>query len=308
MSTMRKILLWASENDFLKEKVPEMFFVKKALKKFMPGEDISDALAAAKNLNEFNIPAVFTHLGENLKDISEAEEVTAHYLSSIDKIYESNMDIEISLKLTQLGLDLSYQKAMENFKKILDKAEKIKNVIWIDMESSRYVDTTLKFYKKIKENYSNAGLCLQAYLYRTKDDLKNLLDINPNIRLVKGAYNEPENIAFKSKNDVDENYLGLAETLLEKVKNNNIRSAFGTHDEILQKKIIKHAEKIGLPKNKVEIQMLYGIKPALQKKLSTEGYKIKVLISYGEFWYPWYMRRLAERPANVIFVLKNIFS
>lgn len=301
MDAMRKILLWASKNAFLKEKVPEMFFVKKALKKFMPGENISDAISAANNFKEFNIPAVLTHLGENLKNISEAEKVTKHYLSVIDKIYESKLNIEISLKLTQLGLDLSYEKALENFKKILDKAEKLKNVVWIDMESSFYVDTTLKFYKKIKENYSNAGLCLQAYLYRTKNDLNNLLNINPNIRLVKGAYKEPENIAFKNKNDVDNNYFELSKILMEKVKSDNIRSAFGTHDEILHKKIFRYAEKIDLTKNKIEIQMLYGIKPALQKKLAAEDHDIKVLISYGEFWYPWYMRRLAERPANVFF-------
>lgn len=308
MDAMRKILLWASKNAFLKEKVPEMFFVKKALKKFMPGENISDAISAANNFKEFNIPAVLTHLGENLKNISEAEKVTEHYLSVIDQIYESKLNIEISLKLTQLGLDLSYEKALENFKKILDKAAKLKNVVWIDMEGSFYVDATLKFYKKIKENYSNAGLCLQAYLYRTKNDLNNLLSINPNIRLVKGAYKEPENIAFKNKNDVDNNYFELSKILMEKVKSDNIRSAFGTHDEILHQKIFRYAEKIDLIKNKIEIQMLYGIKPAMQKKLAAEGHDIKVLISYGEFWYPWYMRRLAERPANVFFVMKNIFS
>jgi len=303
----RSILLWGSKNNWMRNHVPKFRFVRRAVKKFMPGETATDAINATRELLKKNIPTTFTHLGENIKDLSEAETAANHYLELIDRINKEKIDIEVSLKLTQIGFDLSFEKTLECFKQITKRARECGNNVFIDIEDSSYVDKTLDFYKKVKVEYDNVGLCLQAYLYRTMDDLKELIQINPWIRLVKGAYKEPENIAFKKKKDVDDNFFELSKYLLSQIQERGIRVAFGTHDLKLQQQIRNEATKIGLAKNKLEFQMLYGIKSAEQYKLAEEGYNIRTLISYGEFWYPWYMRRLAERPANVWFVAKNIF-
>lgn len=308
MSLSRNILLWASRNDWLKHNVPKMKFVRKALKKFMPGESLDDAINSARDLQKHKIPTTFTHLGENITTLKEAENNTQHYLDLLDRIKLENLDIEISLKLTQLGLDISFDKTIEYFKQITERASANNNNIFIDMEDSSYVDRTIQFYKKVKESHQNVGLCLQAYLFRTMKDLEDLSKINPWIRLVKGAYKEPTSVAFKKLKQVNENYLRLAQYLIKLITEKNIRAAFGTHDIKLQEHIKKEAKQIGLSIGKLEIQMLYGIKTSEQYKLAADGFNFRTLISYGEYWYPWYMRRLAERPANVWFVLKNIFN
>jgi len=308
MSLSRTVLLWASESPWMRKNVPSWGFVKSAVKKFMPGEKVEDALNAAKIFQDKTIPTIFTKLGENITDLSEGLIVRDHYSKLIDKIAERNIDIEISLKLTQLGFDLSFDETYERFKAITKKVkEKLGNIIWIDMEGSAYTQKTIEFYKKIRSEYDNVGLCLQAYLYSIEKDVDDLLKLNPHIRLVKGAYKEPHEIAFPKKNDVDQSFLEISKKLMLAAKEKNIRVAFGTHDEDLIYAIIKESKSIGVQKNKIEFQMLYGIKPNFQNELVKLGYKLKVLISYGDFWYPWYMRRLAERPSNVWFVLKNIF-
>jgi proline dehydrogenase len=308
MGISRNILLWASENPWMRLHVPRWKFVKSAIKKFMPGENASDALQAAKLFNEDSIPAIFTRLGENINHLSEGLEVRDHYLELIDKISDQKIDVEISLKLTQLGFDMSFEETYDRFKTITMKVkEKLGNMIWIDMEGSAYTEKTIFFYKKIREEFDNVGLCIQAYLYRTEKDLEDLMNIDANIRLVKGAYKEPADIAFSLKKDVDKNYLHLAKVMLKKKSDKKLRFAFGTHDEILCSNIIREAKHYSIPKDQFEFQMLYGIKPNYQQYLANHGYHVRVLISYGDFWYPWYMRRLAERPANVWFVLKNMF-
>lgn len=308
MSLSRNILLWASENQWMRSHVPSWKFVRSAVKKFMPGVKAEDALDAAQKFQSESISAVLTHLGENIKDFSEGLAVRNHYLELIDKIAGRKLDVEISLKLTQLGFDLSFDETYTRFKAIAQKIkERIGNVIWIDMEGSAYTQTTIDFYKKIKKEFDNVGLCLQSYLYRTEKDLDSLLSINPHIRLVKGAYKEPHTIAFQNKRDVDKNFLHLSKILLKVIPGKRNRVAFATHDENLCAQIIREAKHYSVPKDKIEFQMLYGIKSAYQKELAERGYDVKVLISYGDFWYPWYMRRLAERPANVWFVLKNLF-
>lgn len=308
MGISRNLLLWASKNEWLKNRIPEMKFVQNALKRFMPGEKVDDAIEASKELLSRKIPTTLTHLGENITTIEEAEINTQHYIDLLDRINKEQLDIEISLKLTHIGLDLSFDKTIGLFSKISDKAKRLGNNVFIDIEDSTYVDKTINFYKNIKENYGNVGLCLQAYLYRTMDDVKKMIEINPWIRLVKGAYKESPSVAFKKLADVNKNYLKISEYLLEQSSKKNIRIAFATHDINLQEHIKKETNKIGLDKEQFEFQMLYGIKTSEQFKLVSEGYKIRTLISYGEFWYPWYMRRLAERPANILFVLKNIFN
>jgi len=308
MGIGRNTLLRASRNEWLKNHVPKMKFVQKAVKKFMPGTSDYEAIFAAKKLNEHNILTTFTHLGENTTTIDEAEINTRHYLNLLDKIKSENLDIEVSLKLTNIGFDLSFDYTIEFLSKITEKAKILNNNVFIDIEDSSYVDKTIEIYKKIKENYDNVGLCLQAYLYRTLDDIKNMIDIHPWIRLVKGAYKEPESIAFKKMQDVNNNYILISKYLLNNAVVKNIRTAFATHDLQIQEQIKIEAQKLSFENNKVEFQMLFGIKTAEQHRLSSAGYKVRTLISYGEQWYPWYMRRLAERPANIGFVLKNIFN
>ena len=308
MGLARNILLWASRNDWLKNRVPNKRFVKRAVKRFMPGETAEDAVRATRELNKYNIPTTFTQLGENISIIQEAEENTQHYLTLLNIISAEKLDIEISLKLTQIGLDFSFDKTLELFTGIIEKAKQLNNNVFIDIEDSSYVDKTINFYKNIKKSYNNVGLCLQAYLYRTMDDLKDLIEFNPWIRLVKGAYKEDSKVAFPKMNQVNENFIKLSEYLLRQIKAKGIRVAFGTHDLNIQEQVKKDAQKIDLAKERLEFQMLYGIKTSEQYKLASEGYNIRTLISYGEHWYPWYMRRLAERPANVGFILKNLFS
>ena len=308
MSLGRNILLWCSRNEWLKKKFPKMKFTKRAVKKFMPGETWEDAISATRKLLENNIPTTFTHLGENITTLEEAEENTKHYIALLDKINNENLDIEISLKLTQIGFDLSFDKTFELFSQIADKTKSYNNFVFIDIEDSSYVDKTIEFYKKIKKNYDNVGLCLQSYLYRTMKDIEQMMDINPTIRLVKGAYKEPETVAFKSKKQVDENFFKLSSFLINKIKDKNWRAAFATHDMNMVKLIEDEGARLGIDKSNLEFHMLYGIKSSEQLKLAADGYGVRVLISYGESWFPWYMRRLAERPANVSFVLKNLLS
>ncbi len=274
----------------------------------MPGESLEDAIGAARIFKGDGIPTVFTYLGESIRDLNEAETVRNHYIEVLERISSEILDIEISVKLTQLGLDLSEERAYENFRLIAENARQLNNVVWIDMERSDYVDATLDLYRKARKDYPNTGVCLQSYLRRTRNDIQDLLKISPMIRLVKGAYKEPDEIVFPEKKDVDDNYFELSQILLRGIKENGARVAFGTHDTRLHGRILDASKKIGLSKGKVEIQMLYGIKASDQKRLANEGYRIRVLISYGKAWYKWYVRRLAERPANVWFVAKNIFS
>ncbi|MDQ7817854.1 MAG: proline dehydrogenase family protein [Melioribacteraceae bacterium] len=309
MSITRNILLWMSENKLMKERISKLGFVRKAVKKFMPGETEDAALEASKEFLTFGIPSVFTKLGENISHLSEATEVRDHYLQLIDKIAERKLDIEISVKLTQLGFDLSEEETFKNFYGIVKSAkEKLNNTVFIDMESTIYTQRTIDFYKRCKKDFENVGICLQAYLFRTEKDIEDLEATNPSIRMVKGAYKEPHNFVFKNKAQADDNFFNCARNLLIGSKEKKIRPVFATHDEKLINRIISEAEIRNIHKSKYEFQMLYGIKTSLQKQLAVDGYSFRVLIAYGESWYPWYMRRLAERPANIWFVLKNIFK
>ena len=307
MGISRNILLWGSKNEFLKKKIPQMKAVQKGLKRFMPGETLAEAIEAATKLSQNSISTTFTILGENINNLSEAESTTKNYTELLERIDNEIIDIEISLKLTQIGLDHSFEKTFELFRLIVQKAKECSNNVFIDIESSSYVDNTIRFYKEIKKEYDNVGLCLQAYLYRTMNDIKEMISINPWIRLVKGAYKEPESVAFKNKSKVDENYFEISKYLLKEIREKGVRVAFATHDVSLQERIKKEAETLMLPIYDVEFQMLYGIKQPEQIKLANEGYNVRTLISYGKLWYPWYMRRLAERPANVGFLVKNLF-
>jgi proline dehydrogenase len=275
----------------------------------MPGEAFDDMLRAAGELRPAGIDAVFTRLGENVTDAAEASAVTRHYLDVLDAIAAQGIRCEPSIKLTQLGLALGQEPAYANLRALAERAHATGNYLWIDMEQTAYVDVTLALTRRLKAEFPRVGVCLQAYLYRTKDDLKALIDEGIGVRLVKGAYKEPAELAYPKKADVDENFFALAVTMLEGLsRKNGFRPVFGTHDASLIARIRAHAERAGLAARDVEVHMLYGIQRAEQGRLVKEGAIVRVLIAYGAYWFPWYMRRLAERPANVWFVLRSMFA
>lgn len=308
MALMRSMLLAASQNAWLRERAVNFPFVRRSVSRFMPGETLDAALAAAQGLQQRKIGAVFTHLGENVADRGEALSVTDHYLEVLNRIHQTNLPAEISVKLTQLGLDLSPDFCFENLERII-QGENGKSTVWVDMEASNYAAATLEIYRRALKTHPNVGLCLQAYLYRTKEDLAELLPLRPSIRLVKGAYKEPAAIAFPKKADVDENYFVLAQELLRaRSEGKCARAAFGTHDVQLIRRIADFVAQQGIARGDFEVQMLYGIQRAEQERLAREGCRSIVLVAYGTYWYAWFVRRLAERPANVWFLLRNVFS
>ena len=308
MGLMRSLLLAASQNRWLREHATHYSFVRGTVSRFMPGESLDDALGAAETLRNKKIGTVFTHLGENIKDRDEAQDVSDHYIVVLERIKEKDLHAEISVKLTQLGLDLSPDLCFEHLNAIVERAHR-DSIVWVDMEASNYVDATLDVYRRALAAHPNVGICLQAYLHRTKEDLTKLLSLRPSVRLVKGAYNEPPEIALARKQDVDDNYFELGKLmLLAKKENRCVRAAFGTHDVALIQRLAGFANAEGFAKRDFEVQMLYGIQRAEQERIASEGCTSIVLVAYGSYWYPWFVRRLAERPANLWFMVRNVFA
>jgi proline dehydrogenase len=308
MGIARSALLWVSENRTLRTTLPKARFVRRAVKRFMPGEELEDALRAAEELRTASIGTIFTHLGENIADAGEAKRVAEHYVRMLESIRERGLDTCASVKLTQLGLDIDQALCLEHVRSIAAKAAGIGTMLWIDIEQSSYVDRTLGVYRELRPAFPNLGVCLQSYLYRTMDDLVSLLPLEPAIRIVKGAYKEPPSVAYPHKADVDENYFSLAALMLENRPRRKVTIGIGTHDTVLLGRIQDEAVRLGLTKDAYEVQMLYGIKAETQLRLAREQYRVRSLISYGSFWFPWYVRRLAERPANVGFVVRSMFT
>lgn len=300
------MLLWGSRSPRLRAMLPRYKFVRRSVSRFMPGEQIGDALDAAERLKQSGIPTVVTHLGENVGDAGETHKVRDHYLDVLPQIQSRGLDANISVKLTELGLDQDPELCLANMKSLLDRGAGAGAFVWIDMEGSKYTTATLDLFQRVRSEHSGVGLCLQSYLRRTMSDLEKLLPIAPVIRLVKGAYAEPPDLAFPKKSDTDDNFFSIAKKLLEQAKAKGVVPGFATHDVGLIRRIAKEAEAMGVAKSAYEVQMLYGIRTEAQLQLVREGFRVRVLISYGTFWFPWYMRRLAERPANVWFVLRNI--
>jgi proline dehydrogenase len=309
MSVMRKVLLAGSTNPWLRERATKAAFVKRSVRRFWPGERAEDALAAAADLKTQGITTILTALGENLTGAEEAEAVTQHYLEVFDKVAASGLDAHISVKPTQLGLDLDRAMCERNLDRLLERAEQRNNFLWIDMEYSRYVDPTLELFRRSRAKSRRIGIALQAYLYRTAKDVESLVPLGPAVRIVKGAYLEPADIAFPKKADVDENFYNLCVRLMAPdAQQAGALLHIATHDGPLAERLAAYAREHAVPAGSYEFAMLYGIGVAQQQRLVAEGKRVRVLISYGEYWFPWYMRRLAERPANVWFVVKNLFG
>lgn len=303
---LRNALLWASTNPFLAERLPRYGFVKRATRRFMPGEALEDALREARRLQSGGLSTTFTLLGENVSTEADADAVVDRYLETLEAIRAHELDTEVSVKLTQLGLDLGVDHARQRLERIV-RAGDPGALVWVDMESSEYVDRTLEVFRGVREDHQNVGICLQSYLRRTEADLEALMPLHPAIRLVKGAYKEPPEVAFPKKTDVDQSYIRLTGALLRARKAGKAgRPVIGTHDSRMVNEANRMAFELGLAKDAYEIAMLYGIQSAEQERLARTGHNVRVLVSYGTHWFPWYVRRLAERPANVWFVVKQL--
>jgi proline dehydrogenase len=303
---MRRIFLWAARNRWLKERLPRFRFMRRAVRRFMPGETLEDALAAAMPLQAAGIGTLYTRLGENLENLAAADEVAAHYLGAIDKIVAAGIDGEISVKPTQLGLDHDADACFAHLERLAIHAGAAGSYLWIDMEGSAYCESTIALYERLRASHPRTGICLQAYLRRTAADIERLRPLDPAIRLVKGAYDESESIAYKDRRSVDANFLGLAVRFLLDGRGRPIRLGLGTHDVTLVGQVAEQVAAAGIGRDGFEVQMLYGIRSDEQFRLANGGYRVQALIAYGEHWYPWYMRRLAERPANVWFALRQM--
>jgi proline dehydrogenase len=309
VSVARTVLLKISDNQWLRANGTRLPFVRRAVSKFMPGESFDDMLVATEATAREGIGAVFTRLGENVKDLAEADAVARHYLEVLDRIRALGISCEPSIKLTQLGLDIDRELAFGHLRDLAVRSQAAGNYLWIDMEQSAYVDVTLELTRRLRQEFPAVGVCLQAYLFRTRQDLEDVLSRGVGVRLVKGAYNEPPAVAFPKKSDVDANYLALAQLMLSAGgRASRSRAVFGTHDLDLIASIRAHAQSTGLSSADYEFHMLYGIQKAAQQRLAKDAAQVRVLIAYGDYWFPWYMRRLAERPANVWFVAKSLFG
>ncbi|MCL6642972.1 MAG: proline dehydrogenase family protein [Candidatus Bipolaricaulota bacterium] len=305
---MRAVLLKLSQNNTVQSAFSRYRFAQRAARRFIAGEHLDEAIAVVRELNAKNIVATLDHLGENTTNEREAIAAADEYLKILDAIAQMGVESEISLKLTQMGLDISYELCLQNMRRIVERARQYQNFVCIDMESSAYTDRTLDLYETLRrEGFDNVGPVIQAYLRRSARDIERLIEWGARVRLCKGAYQEPPEIAFPNKRDVDANYLKLLETLFSpRAQEQGVYPAIATHDEKIIRWALQYVREHKIPPDRFEFQMLYGIRRDLQIHLAQAGYRVRVYVSYGTHWYPYFMRRLAERPANVFFVLRNL--
>jgi proline dehydrogenase len=304
MALARDAVLWAAENRWLREHLPKYRFVRRSVRRFMPGETLEEAIAAAKRLQGRGLPTMFTALGENVIELADARRVVEDYREAYDRVAAAGLDTEFSVKPSHLGLDQDPQAALANLEELAATATEHDNWLWLDMESASYVDGTLDLYRKLRAGHPNVGVCLQAYLKRTASDVDSLMPLDPTIRLVKGAYREPRELVFGSREVIDEAYRRLALLIIAR-KGPVGRLALGTHDVAL----IRQIETDVRGRDGFEVHMLFGIRQADLLRMAGEGYRARSLISYGTNWYPWFMRRIAEKPVeNTLLALRNLVA
>jgi len=300
---LRALLLELAKSSRLRRWITSNGTTRRLAQRFVPGEDLAPAVEAARRSNRAGMTASLDQLGENVLSREDAERARQAYTDALDRIAAENLDANVSLKLTHLGLDLGDDFCAEQLRIVTERASALRNFARVDMEGSPYTDRTLRIVKQVRAETDAVGTVIQAYLYRSKKDIQDLLSIGCRIRLVKGAYKEPSQIAFPRKKDVDANYLKLMQLLLP----SGIYHALATHDPNMIEATIRFAAERGITKDKFEFQMLYGIRTDLQSRLVREGYRVRVYIPFGQDWFPYFMRRLAERPANLVFFARNFF-
>jgi len=316
---LRSFLIYLSKAAWARKVVTHWQFAWRAASRFVAGEKLEDAIRAIRALNARGINATLDHLGEHTSTPDEARRATQDILQAIDAIHEAGVRANVSIKLTQVGLHLGEELCAENLRTILTHARDKGNFVRIDMEDSPWVEVTLRLFQRMRECcLVNSGVVIQAYLFRSEADVKTIVAQGGRIRLCKGAYKEPPEVAFPKKRDVDANYDHLAEIMMDAAKEWQAPQlspdgrippppAFATHDPKRIEIAKAYAEKIGLPKAAIEFQMLHGIRRDLQEQTVAQGYPVRVYVPYGTEWYPYFMRRLAERPANVWFFISNFF-
>ncbi len=300
---IRATLIALSQNRTAKRFVLSNSLARRTARRFVAGEELDDALAAARASNEAGLKATLDFLGENVASRDVAQRARDLYLGVFDRIAREKLDANVSLKLTQLGLDFASDFCLEQMLPIVKHAESLGNFVRIDMEGSAYTQRTIEIARTLREQSPAVGTVIQAYLHRSEQDVRALAAMGCRIRLCKGAYLEPPEIAFAEKKDVDANYVKLMQILLP----SGVYHAIATHDPRMIAATREFAEKHSIAKDSFEFQMLYGIRPDLQRQLIRDGYRMRVYIPYGRDWFPYFMRRLAERPANLMFMARNLF-
>ena len=300
---MRSFLLFLSRRKWLRKFMETSSLARRLSTRFVAGETLNQAIQVGKNLNNEKFSLTLDVLGESVSSSAEAAQARDAYLRTLAAIQEGGIKGNVSLKLTQFGLDLSTQECRENVEQLVRKAAEYDSFVRIDMESSEYTDRTLEIVRSLHAQYGCVGTVIQAYLYRSRKDVEDMCERRIRVRLCKGAYLEPASVAFPKKSEVDANYVELMKLLLDR----GAYPAIATHDERMIAATKAYAAEKKIPTDAFEFQMLYGIRRDLQRKLVEEGYRLRLYVPFGSAWYPYYMRRLAERPANVFFILRNLF-
>jgi proline dehydrogenase len=298
---VKDTLLYLAHNRNLRDFVTHNRATRGISRRFVAGEELDEAIEVARVLNGQRLQVALDHLGENVSEAEQARAAVQDYIAAIERIKQTGVDANISIKLTALGLDISQELCEQNVRSILEYARQYAIFVCIDMEGSDYTEQTVDIALRLHKQFEYVGTVIQSYLYRSKKDIEQLIAQGVRVRLVKGAYKEPKEIAFQQKSEVDRNYVRLTMMLLSR---GNF-PAIATHDEAIINAACKYARDNGISKSAFEFQMLYGIRRDLQEKLVSQGYKVRIYVPYGSQWYPYLMRRLAERPANLIFVLSN---
>ena len=299
---MRGILLFLSRHARLRRWMETSAIARRLSSRFVAGETLAEALAIARSMNSAGISVTLDHLGENVTSLAEAGASRDEYIRALEEIRAAGLQANVSIKLTQFGIDIDEEACRENVATLVGVAARHENFVRVDMESSAYTDRTLRLVTELHARYAATGAVIQAYLYRSERDLELLSRQGIRIRLCKGAYLEPPSVAYEHKADVDRNYIHLMKILLK----TGSYSGIATHDEAIIAEAQRFVAARQIPVANFEFQMLYGIRRDIQKRLVSEGYRLRVYIPYGKAWYPYFMRRLAERPANVLFLIRNL--
>ncbi|MBM3127021.1 MAG: proline dehydrogenase [Chloroflexi bacterium] len=308
MPLMRDLFLAMSTNALMRRLIVGFPLTRRVTRRFVAGETIDEAIQVVKQLRTQGIDVTFDQLGESVTNETEARAAKDGYLRALDAIAANQVACQMSVKLTQMGLDLNADLCLANMREILTRAQQAGTLVTIDMEDSAHTQVTLNVFKTLREEFDNVGIVLQSYLYRSEEDFRALIALGANVRLCKGAYKEPATVAFPAKKDVDANYIKLAQLFFD--SNGSANRAYldlATHDEKIIAWTKEYVTAHQVDRKRFEFQMLYGIRSDLQKKIVAEGYTMRVYVPCGTHWYPYFMRRLAERPANVIFLISNLF-
>ena len=301
---LRSLLLFLSQRRGLRHWMETSPAAERLTSRFIAGNTLEQELAVCQNLNREGILASLDHLGESVTSLTEADRSRDSYIGALEKIASLGLQATVSVKLTQLGLDLSEPHCRANVERMVERAKSIGSVVEVDMESSAYVDRTLGLVTDLHARYSSVRAVIQAYLYRSESDIENLSQQSIPVRLCKGAYKEPSDMAFPEKKDVDRNYVHLMTRLLDI----GAYPAIASHDERIIQRALAYAKERNLGPDRFEFQMLYGIRRDLQRRVVESGHRLRLYVPYGDAWYPYFMRRLAERPANVLFLVRNLLT